>query len=94
MVTEINIEDRQLQKQTQEKRSGDLTFSYTMNDITNHYKFERPKETRRSTSKTSPGGRASRQQNTFDCQQVTVCNTRSKVRIATWNVRTKHQPGN
>ena len=33
------------------------------------------------------------QQDTFDRQQVTVCNTRSKVRIATWNVRTMHQPG-
>ena len=31
------------------------------------------------------------QQDTFDRQQVTVCNTRSKVRIVTWNVRTMHQ---
>ena len=33
------------------------------------------------------------QQDTFDRQQVTVYNTRSKVHIATWNVRTMHQPG-
>ena len=33
------------------------------------------------------------QQDIFDCQQVTVCNTRSKGRIATWNVHTMHQPG-
>ena len=46
------------------------------------------KRTKRSTSKTSPGGRASMQQDTFNCQQVTACNTRSKVhaRIST-NVR-------
>ena len=33
------------------------------------------------------------QQDIFDCQQVTVCNTRSKVRIATWNVHIMHRPG-
>ncbi len=33
------------------------------------------------------------QQGTFDRQQVTVCNTRAKMRIATWNVRTMQQAG-
>ena len=51
------------------------------------------KRTRLSTLKTSPGERASMQYDTFEHQQVTVCDTRSKVRIATWNVRTMHQPG-
>ena len=44
-------------------------------------------------SRNSPDGGASMQQDTFDRQQVSVCNTRSKYRIATWNVRTMHQPG-
>ena len=46
-----------------------------------------------SWSNTSPGGRSSMQQDIFDRHQFTVCNTRSKVRIATWNVRTMRQSG-
>ena len=46
-VTAIHLEDRQLQNQTQEKRTGDLPCifsSYTMNDTTDPYQFERRKE--------------------------------------------------
>ena len=40
---------------------------------------------------TSPGRRLSAQHGAFDRHQVTVCNTRTKMNIATWNVRTMHQ---
>ena len=42
---------------------------------------------------TSPGRRLSTQQGAFDRHQVTACNTRTKMKIATWNVRTMHQAG-
>ena len=42
---------------------------------------------------TSPGRRLSTQQGAFDRYQVTACNTRTKMKIATWNVRTMHQAG-
>ena len=58
-----------------------------------HINFNNAKRTRRSTSKTSPGERTSMQQDTFDRQQMTVYNKRSKVHIATWNVLRIHQPG-
>ena len=61
--------------------------------ISTNVRLNGVKRTRRSTSRTSPGGRSSMQQDTFDRQQVTVCNTRSIVRIATWNLRSMHQPG-
>ena len=91
MVREIHLEDRQLQNQTQEKRTGDLTLVFSpcilcMTQPT-HISLNSVKRTRRSTSRTPPGGRASMQQDTFD-RQVTVCNTRSKVRIAKWNMHT------
>ena len=41
-----------------------------------------------SSSRTSPGGRLSTQQGTFDCRPVSACNTRGKMKIVTWNVRT------
>ena len=47
----------------------------------------------KSSSRTSPGGRLSTQQGTFDRHPVTACNTRGKMKIATWNVRTMHQEG-
>ena len=40
---------------------------------------------------TSPGRRLSTQQGAFDSHHVTDCNTRTKMNIATWNVRTMHQ---
>ena len=46
-----------------------------------HISLNDLKRTRRSTSKTSPGGRASMQQDTFDRQQITVCDIRSKVQV-------------
>ena len=42
---------------------------------------------------TSPGRMLSPQQGAFDRHQVTACNTRTKMKIATWNVRTMHQAG-
>ena len=42
---------------------------------------------------TSPGRRLSTQQGAFDRHQVTACNTKTKMKIATWNVRTMHQAG-
>ena len=57
-----------------------------------HISLNGVKRSRRSTSKTSTDGRESMSQDTFDGRQVDVCNTRSKVRIATWNGRTMHQP--
>ena len=46
-----------------------------------------------SNSRTSPGGRLSTYQGTFDRHPVTACNTREKLKIATWNVRTMYQGG-
>ena len=40
---------------------------------------------------TSPGRRLSTQQCAFDRHQVTACNIRTKMRIATWKVITMHQ---
>ena len=42
---------------------------------------------------TPPGRRLSTQQGAFDRHQVTACNTRTKMKIATWNVRTMHHAG-
>ena len=42
---------------------------------------------------TSPDRKLSTQQGAFDRHQVTACNTRTKMKIATWNVRTMHQAG-
>ena len=47
----------------------------------------------KSSSRTTPGGRISTQQGTFDRHPVTACNTRGKMKIATWNVRTIYQAG-
>ena len=47
----------------------------------------------KSSSRTSPGGRLSMQQGAFDRHPVTACNTREKMKIATWNVRTMYQAG-
>ena len=46
-----------------------------------------------SSSRTSPRGRLSTQQCTFDRHPVTACNTRGKMKIATWNVITMYQAG-
>ena len=45
------------------------------------------------SSRTSPDGRLSTQQCTFDRHPVTTCNTREKMKIATWNVSTMYQAG-
>ena len=42
---------------------------------------------------TSPVRRLSTQQGAFDHHQVTACNTRMKMKVATLNVRTMHQAG-
>ena len=47
----------------------------------------------KSSSRTSPSGRLSTQQGTFDRHPVTVCNTREKMKNATWSVRTMYQAG-
>ena len=47
----------------------------------------------KSSSRTSPSGRLSTQQGTFDRHPVTDCNTREEMKIATWNVRTMYQAG-
>ena len=46
-----------------------------------------------SSSRTSLGGRFSTQQGTFDRHPATACNTREKLKIVTWNVRTMYQAG-
>jgi exonuclease III len=45
------------------------------------------------TDRTTPGGSVSRQQDTFDRHQATVCKLRKRVKLATWNVRTLAQGG-
>ena len=67
---------------TRSKLHAHISTNVRLNDV---------KKTRRSTSRTLPGGRSSMQQDTFHRQQVTVCNTQSKVLIATWNLRNMHQ---
>ena len=47
----------------------------------------------KSSIRTSSGGRLSTQQGTFDRHPVTACNTREKLKMATWNVRTMYQAG-
>ncbi len=47
----------------------------------------------KSSSRLTPGGRIFPQQGTSDRHPVTACNTRTKLKIATWNVRTMHQAG-
>ena len=47
----------------------------------------------KSSSRTSPGGRLSAQQGTFDRHPATACNTREKMKSATWNVKTMYQAG-
>ena len=42
---------------------------------------------------TSPSRRLLTQQGAFDRHKVTACNTQTKMKIATWNVRTMHQAG-
>ena len=47
----------------------------------------------KSSSRTSPSGRLSTHQGTFDRHPVTACNTREKMKLATWNVRIMYQAG-
>ena len=47
----------------------------------------------KSSSRTSPSGRLSTQQGTFERHPVIACNSRRKMKIATWNVRTMYQAG-
>ena len=42
---------------------------------------------------TSPGRSSSTQHGAFDRCHVTACNTRTMMKIATWNVRTMHRAG-
>ena len=63
IVTEIDIEDRQLQKQTQRKRFGDLTLVLSLSMLCmtqpTNISLNGVERTRRSASKISLGGRAS-----------------------------------
>ena len=47
----------------------------------------------KSSSRTSSGGKFSTQQGIFNRHPVTACNTRGKMKIATWKVRTMYQAG-
>ena len=60
---------------------------------TKHLRPNGVKGTGTSRTRTSPSGRVSPQQGTFDRQPVTACNLSEKTRIATWNERTMYQQG-
>ena len=51
------------------------------------------KRNTKSSSRTSPGGRLSMQQGNFNRHPATAFNTREKMKIAIWNVKTMYQAG-